>query len=202
MARGSIFHKAVEDWAATGKLVEPDDAEIWGWLLLLQSQWKPLRGMRFEVALGLNVDGGFTPVQELKPHVYTPAQDSVPSEYLLTAGRADVIWASRVGTGLCVHVLDWKTGAYPPENPATNLQFWALGMAAARMAMAESVQVGAYHARDGVFEWSDVVTVDGASWDERWEDVKAAATVGEEPKPGENCIKCWEKRECKFYEQA
>ncbi len=199
MARGSVFHASVEDWAKTGRLVLPEDAEIAGWLELLAYQWKPQKGMQFEIAAGLNVDGGYTPVQELKPHVYTPAQDSVPNEYLLTAGRADVAWVTADRTAW---VLDWKTGNYAPERPTTNLQFWALGLAICQWFKADSVAVGMYMARDGAFDWSEPVKVGSEGWAERLADVRAAATVGEEPKPGVNCIKCWEKKGCEFYEQA
>lgn len=192
--RGTLFHKLVEGWATTGVVPVCDDLEMQGWLDLLAMSWEPPKTALFELALGLGPNGEYVDVEEPLPHVYTPkAGLGVP---LLTAGRADVVWLI---DGI-VYVLDWKTGVWAVEQAATNLQFWALGLAAAAKVRAVGIRVGVCYVRDGVFEWSDLVEVGSLAHQERWEDVRAAATVGEAPRPGVNCIGCWERKSCSHAE--
>lgn len=213
--RGNAFHGAVETWHKTGVVPRVDDPEIQGWIDLLASQWRPTETMHIELAVGLGRNHRYVPVVEVHPHVYlpesmgvTPAMwdDASPfqqaqwqkdaTEILLTAGRADVM--DVVGNGRGVDGLDWKTGIWPPESIMTNLQQWALGLAAADKFGVQWIRTGLYFPRDGAFEHSDWVRVGSPEYDERLADVEQAATVGEEPKPGPNCDGCWEAKSCRY----
>lgn len=214
--RGTRFHKAVEQYVATGTPPFLEDMEEQGWLDLLAGIWKPPEGLRCEEALGLGHGGEYVPVVEVSPHVYLPLSMDVSSELwaaasrdsregwlehaarlMLTAGRGDAVQTiDRRGFRL-VRAWDWKTGAWPAEQVATNLQIWLVGLAACQMLHGDAVQVGIYYARDGAFDWSEVVFYGSEEWQARFEDVKAAALVGEEPRPeASRCSSCWERTEC------
>jgi hypothetical protein len=174
---------------------------IRGWLELLAMQWSPPPGALLEEAMGLCVDGHYVPVLEPQPHVYEPdpACELAPG-HLLTAGRADVVWCDK-GTAT---VLDFKTGRYAVDAPATNMQVAALGFAAADMFCSRDMRLGIYYARDGVFEWSDVIDLESPDAAALWSDVEAAALLDETPRPGEWCGTCWDKRtgRCAFAQKA
>lgn len=133
-ARGTVFHKAIERWRDTGEVPPVEDLEIQGWIDCLATQWRPQPGMELEIALGLSPDGEYVPVEEMPPgsHVYVPtlAAGGLKTP-LLVAGRADAVWWEDEHT---LRVCDWKTGVWPPEHPRTNLQLWALAIAAVRRA--------------------------------------------------------------------
>ena len=217
--RGTTFHGGVETWKKDGVVATVEDPEIQGWLDLLAMHWSPCRpSVHLELALGLGHSGEYVPVAEVAPHVYLPEVMAVTSAIwedadpftqaqwkktattlLLTAGRADSIeW---IPEHKAIDELDWKTGVWPPEGATTNLQRWAYGMAAARKFGAHWLRVGHYFPRDGSFDRSDWIEVDSPEWRERFEDVKAAALVGDDPKPGANCAGCWERKACQYAEK-
>lgn len=205
-ARGTVFHRGVESWRNTGQLPVVEDLELQGWLDCLATQWRPQPGMELEVALGLSPEGAYVPVQEMPPgsHCYVPTLEAGGIKTrLLVAGRADAVWWE---TETTLRICDWKTGAWPPEHPRTNLQLWALAIAAARRAQLSYdvpfVQPGLYLARSGVFDWADPVRVDSDEWIARFADVEAAALLDERPHPGPWCGSCWERKTCEHSEAA
>jgi hypothetical protein len=215
--RGNVYHAGVESAKVTG--VWPpsvEDPEIQGWLDLHATNWDPRKSnIHLELAVGLGHNGEYVPVVEVYPHVYLPRVMGVTvamwklaspflqaewlksaTELLITAGRADSIeW---IEEHKAVDELDWKTGIWPPEVATTNLQRWAVGMASARKFGALWLRVGHYFPRDGAYDRSEWVRVDSPEWQERFEDVKAAALAGDEPKPGDNCAGCWERKACRY----
>jgi hypothetical protein len=165
----------------------------------LLAQWTPPEKIMVEMALGLGEHGSYLRVTEPEPHVYVA--DANAGEALLTAGRADLVYLE----GDTVVVLDWKTGKYTPEDPATNLQLWALGIAAGELTRAEHIKVGLYMAQPGTFLWSTdnakPVARRSLEWSRRFADVQEAARVSAAGTPvptPDNCRSCWEKRNCEF----
>ncbi len=212
---GTAFHAAVAKWAETGALPPPDACggdEVRGWLELLAMQWSPPPRAMLEHAMGLSPSGRYVDVVEDPPdsHQYVAVDHDAEGPYpLLTAGRADVVWRDggmEPGEVLrdIATVLDFKTGRYAVEAPATNLQLAALGFAAADMFGSGHMRLGIYYARDGVFEWSDVIELDGDHAAALWADVEDAALLDETPRPGEHCGPCWERRmgRCSFAQQT
>jgi len=193
MDRGTEFHAAIERWKAKEQIPVLADLEIQGWIDVLAQQWDPL-GKRLEVAWGLGMDGSHIMVAEPRPHVYEPMSGGAP---LLTAGRADAVWIDAGDTLWCV---DWKTGVWPVENAATNLQANSAGIALARRWNAARYVPGIYYARDGIFEWGDPIDLGSDAAAEAFAAVKHAAELPPEPRPGDHCATCWEKRKnrCKF----
>ena len=192
MDRGTEFHAAIERWQAEGRIPVLDDLEIQGWIDLLAQQWDP-RGKRLEVAWGLGMDGSHVMVAEPQPHVYEPMSGAPP----LTAGRADAVW---IDTQNVLWVVDWKTGVWPVEPPATNLQANSAGLALARRWGASRYVPGIYYARDGVFEWGDPIEMSSDAAAEAFAMVKHAAELPPKAIPGDHCATCWEKRKnrCEF----
>jgi hypothetical protein len=187
--RGTIFHKAVEDWSRTGTLVPPDDPEIAGWCDLLVAQWKPPKGFVAEEAWGLDPTGQYCEVEEPEPHKYV-RPDGGP---LLTAGRCDGWWYDDKGA---LWLVDWKTGAWPVEAPETNLQVNAAGMALCLMNFSKGYVPAIYYARDGVFEWGTYTAVGSPEWRQRLGEVIVAATLDDQPHPGNHCATCFSRRSC------
>ena len=221
MDKGTLFHGVVEELVKTGRLRCSGNDEVDGWVDALLQQWRPAPGALVEIALGLGPGGVYVPVTEILPHHYVPdpVRGIVPLDVetvdhdmlsgpckcgathehrptILTGGRADFVRVELKGTS--VEVGDWKTGAYEPEDPNTNLQLNALGMAAAMRFGTLTYRTWLYMAQDARFVHGDPVVVNGGTWKERLDDVTAAATVGEEPRPGRNCFNCWERRGCQF----
>lgn len=193
-ARGSIFHAAVQAWIE-GQPSEPvDDSEIAGWLDLLASKWAPPAGTRCEVAWGLGGDGTYIEVEEAEPHVYRPVvrADGLDLE---TAGRADAAWGGHDGL---LYVVDWKAGKWPVAPASVNLQVNAAGSALGWAASAPGYVPGIYYARDGVFDWGDPVLYGTSAHLDIFEAVIRAARLDDEPRPGDHCAKCWERRACTF----
>jgi len=192
--KGHDFHGIVDEYVKTGQLKDAGSDEINGWVDNLMHRWRPKPGTLTEVALGLGPGPCYVEVCEPLPHVYAPTPEAGGlATPLLTAGRADI-----VTPGACLEVLDWKTGIYEPEDPNTNLQLWALGLAAGLRWHAHEVRVGLYMVQDCRFVWSDPVVVGSQEWQLRVTDVEEAATVGEKPVPGANCLSCWQRRNCEF----
>jgi hypothetical protein len=210
---GSLFHRAVEAWVKAGegppealgslhRDFNPDAPthEVQGWLDALAAQWQPHgHGILTEEAWGLTPRGEYAPVTEPEPHVYVA---EVP---LLTAGRADAAWieqwwhhdSEENDVMLDVlRVVDWKTGRHQVEEPGTNLQVNAAGIALARYVGAEAYRPGIYYARDAVFEWGEVVPLASGECGAILEEIRAAAEMDELPHPGEHCGACWEKGRC------
>lgn len=184
--RGTMFHAAVELWVRGGQLPEVNDLEIQGWLELLASQWWPPVNAEVEVAWGLRLDGTYVDVDEPEPHVYAAKDGSE----LLTAGRADVAYERR---GMLT-VIDWKTGKWPVTAATGNLQVNAAGLALAQRVGAVSYQPIVYYVRDGAFDDGDEVY--GRDFELMLAEVRAAATLPLEPRPGSWCDRCWERNVC------
>jgi RecB family exonuclease len=191
--RGTLFHKAVESWVTSGNLDAAcdmvADLEILGWLHLLAAQWTPPRDAEVEIAWGLRPDGTYTDVDEPEPHVYR-ARDGGE---LLTAGRADLAFCWSRGV---LHVIDWKTGKWPAPPAAVNLQVNAAGIALAERTGATHYVPAIYYVRDGVLDEGDTVAMGSPAHAAMLEAVRAAATLPPEPRPGDWCSRCWEKRAC------
>jgi hypothetical protein len=195
MGKGNGFHGVTEEFVKTSRLRASGDPQVDEWIDGLLSQWRPPPGTLVEVAMGLGPGGVYVPVTEILPHVYVP--DAGLTTPILTGGRADVV----IPEPTIVTVGDWKTGAYEPEDPNTNLQLNSLGMAAAKRWGVGAYRTWLYMAQDARFVHGDPVRVGSKEWDARLADVTAAATVGEEPRPGHNCINCWERRSCQFAQE-
>jgi hypothetical protein len=186
-ARGTTFHAAIETWLKEGAPPMLEDAEMQGWLDLLAMQWAPPPGARVEVPWGLTPAGDHAHVDEPEPHVYTSPDP------LITAGRADVSWLGFDGR---VYVLDWKTGKWPVTPAASNLQVNAAGIALAREIVAPAYVPGIYYTRDGAWDWGEPVEIGSVAHAEILADVHAAALLDNEPRPGDHCQTCWERRAC------
>jgi hypothetical protein len=192
--KGTKFGAVMETFVNTGQLPDAKDDTINSWVDNLLHRWRPRPGAVAEVPLGLGPGPTYVEVKEAKPHVYVPVKPGTP---LLTAGRPDV-----VHPGTQLEVIDWKSGIYEPEDPNTNLQLWALGISAGLRWHAHEVRVGLYMVQDCRFVWSDPVVVGSQEWQLRVTDVEEAATVGDKPVPGANCLSCWQRRNCEYATEA
>lgn len=188
MDRGNIFHKAMEAWIRTGKYPDLEDMEIQGWVDAFAAQWSPTPWVKVEIAWGLGEDGQHLAVEEPEPHKYA-AKGGLP---LLTAGRADLVYAYRK-EGI-LYIVDYKTGKSAVEPAPTNLQVNAAGLALADAFGARGYIPGVYLARDAAFDWGDPVEMGSAAAEDVFESVKAAALLPETPIPGDHCSYCWEMR--------
>lgn len=186
--RGVTFHAAVEAWIKTGELPMVDDLEMQGWLDLLESQWTPPVNAECEIAWGLRLTGSYTDVDEPEPHKYV-ARDGGE---LLTAGRADVAWEAR---GV-LHVVDWKTGRWPATAAPMNLQVNAAGIALAKRVGATSYRPAIYYVRDGAWDVGDEVPLGSPVGLGMLHEVRTAALLPPEPRPGSWCSRCWERKQC------
>jgi hypothetical protein len=191
--RGVAFHDAIEDWIGTGTLPVVEDAEIQGWIdLLADKLWPPhLTNAEVEVAWGLWDDGTYTPVSEAAPHVYVATEEAGP-RVLLTAGRADLAYEA----GGVVTVFDWKTGKWPVTPAVDNLQLNAAGIALAQRAGVDWYIPCVVYVRDGHFDWGVHVGRGAGDWAGKAEAVRAAASLPPEPRPGDWCGNCWERKSC------
>jgi hypothetical protein len=190
--RGTIFHKAIEDWAnsRTGQVSRVEDPEIQGWVDLLASQWKPPLGFQAEVKWGLGPNGEYKDVLEPEPHVYIAADGSE----LLTAGTADGAWEwSAVET---TYIADWKSGKWPVEPARTNLQVNSAGLALAVRNFTRFYRAGIYYPRDGIWDWGETIEVGSEAYRAHLAAVQASARLGTEPRPGPHCSACWSKSKC------
>lgn len=190
MDRGTAFHAAVERWLKTGELPIVDDLEMQGWIDLLACEWNPppARAMT-EIAWGLTPDGRFRAVEEPEPHVYR-ALDGSP---LATAGRADVVWTTEHNV---LTVVDLKTGRWPVAPAHENLQVNAAGIALAQAYMADAYVPAIYYARDGAWDMGEPVELRGPAHADMLRQVLEAAALPLEPRPGDHCKGCWERRQC------
>jgi hypothetical protein len=201
MDRGTAFHAAIECWARTGAPPVVADPEIQGWADLLCAEL-PHQGMGWipgvtvalvEEAWGLWDDGRYTPVSEPMPHVYAALGEYRDGVALLTAGRADLAWCAGAST---LVVLDWKTGKWPAPPAGCNLQVNGAGIALAQFTGMPWYLPGIYYARDGAFDWGDPVRMGSPEQLAMWRDVREAALLPPEPRPGEWCGDCWERKAC------
>lgn len=188
MDKGTLFHSAVELWVKTGKLPLLEDLEIQGWIDLLSMQWQPPTSTLVEIAWGLSPTGFHVHVEEPEPHVYR----AMDGRQLLTAGRADVLWRE----GDVLRVVDWKTGSWPVAPARENLQALAGAMALAMRFEVPSYQPGIYYARDGAWDWGDVVEFQTAEAGVDFAAVQDAAQLDDKPHPGDWCAGCWDKKTC------
>jgi hypothetical protein len=197
MSRGTLFHGHVERWVKEDRQPAADDIEIQGWLDLMASEWWPTMGHTFtELAWGLTIVGSYVEVVELEPHVYTVGPDELkrsPGATLLTAGRADLAWLDE---DHMLRVPDIKTGKWPVAPAAANLQVNAAGLALCQRFFARGYVPGVYYARDGAWDWGDPVEVGTPAWNIQMSAVMEAAKLPPEPRPGDWCGQCWEKRAC------
>lgn len=198
MDLGSFFHRLVEGRSiddARAEFPTLGDFEVRQaveWANYLDVTWPRPPGLEHEVALGLTDGGLYVPVEEPMPHVYAPRADLLGKVKLLTAGRADLVWPS---ADVC-HVADLKTGRHHVGEPGRRLQNLALGFAAADRGHFDKMRLGVYYARDGVWEWSDVITRVSAEGEALLNEVREAALLDESPRPGVWCAGCWERRTC------
>jgi hypothetical protein len=203
--KGTLFHAAVELWSSGGALPQVHDGEVQGWLDLLATTWRPLPGMVFELAMGLRPDGTGVVCDEPEPHVYVARDGSE----LLTAGRADVVRglfirhdrveqdgrSSLLIEHHLVIVRDWKTGKWSVDPPGRNLQTSALAIAACSIAGADGFMREIHYTRDGHTD-ADVepVLAGTPEYAALLEEVRAAALLDDQPRPGPHCEGCWESR--------
>lgn len=205
MDLGTLFHSLV-------KGVTMEDAEVFArahglddfdlrtaveWDNYMRATWRRPAGLEHEVALGLSTKGVHVPVVEVRPHVYEPdpARPAHAAVHeLLTAGRADLVWSE----GDVCHVADLKTGRHHVGDPGTRLQNLVLGFAAADRAGLPAMRLGVYYARDGVWEWSSVIELDGREAARLFDEVVDSARLDETPRPGLWCGSCWERRGCAY----
>lgn len=203
-AEGSRFGALVQAWVEGRPEPEPEALdEQYEAFLDLKRQWTPPPGAACEVALGLGKDGSYVPVVEIKPHYYAPADDghphgplpyllpaAGPRDILATAGRNDVAWIN----GDVAVVLDMKRSAFKYTDPETVPQLMALGCMWALANGLEFFQTGLYGLRDGTFQWArEIQRVSDALP----EVLEMAALPENEPRPGEHCQACYERRDCK-----
>jgi len=198
--KGTAFHGAIQAWARPGTVFpEVADDEVRGWLEMLAMHWAPRPGMLFELAVGLREDGSGVVCDEPEPHVYV-ARDGSP---LLTAGRADVVASSIVGDDVVafdrghhiVTIRDWKTGKWPVDPPARNLQTTALALAACSLVQADGFRREIYYVRDGFTDGDELPVMHGSpEWNDAMIAVLEAAKLDDTPRPGPHCGDCWESR--------
>jgi hypothetical protein len=197
--KGTLFHAAVELWSSGGALPQVHDGEVQGWLDLLATTWRPLPGMVFELAMGLRPDGTGVVCDEPEPHVYVARDGSE----LLTAGRADVVRGLMVPLfdHHLVVVRDWKTGKWSVDPPGRNLQTSALAIAACSIAGADGFMREIHYTRDGHTD-ADVepVLVGTPEYAALLGEVRAAALLDDQPRPGPHCEKCFDRRRCGSYQ--
>lgn len=188
--RGTTFHAAVESWVKTGIVPMVEDLEIQGWLDLLVCNWNP--GVsHVEVAWGLDMAGNFVDVDEPEPHVYT-AKDG--KTQLLTAGRADV--CTLTPTAPVAVLGDWKTGRWAVTPAEQNLQVNAAGIALAGKFKVDAYEPGIYYVRDGHWDIGPTVWRGTVEWESMLSEIRQAALLPDEPRPGEHCASCWERKRC------
>lgn len=198
MDAGSFFHRLVEGHSieeARAEFPKLDDFDVRTaveWANYFAASWPRPAGLEHEVALGLSLEGKYVPVEEPEPHVYVTARDTGRGVKLLTAGRADLVWVEAD----VVHVADLKTGRHHVGEPGRRLQNLALGFAAADRARCPLMRLGVYYARDGVWEWSDLIALGTPAAAELFIEVEQAALLDETPRPGPWCSGCWERKGC------
>jgi len=199
MDRGTLFHAAIEAWARTREVPVLEDLEMQGWIDLLASTWAPPVDGEYEVAWGLDgaLEDGVPPiyveVDEPTPHVYVARRGGA----LLTAGRADGIWT---GGDCSLVVCDWKTGKWPVTPGVDNLQVNAAGIALALKRGMTSYIPAIYYARDGYWDMGPRVVFGTPAFERIWGEIRAAALLDEQPRPGPWCSGCWDRklRRCTF----
>lgn len=211
-AEGTRFGSLVERAVKGLPLAEPEDRdEPWHWFEAFRGSWSLPDGVGCEVPLGLGADGLYVEVHEPEPHVYLPTEVGLVAlmtrrTQLLTAGRADLLW-----TGTCTasdyaanalttwhdvaHVGDLKRSAWRYGDPSRHPQLMALGLAYASREGLPFLRLGLYDARDANWEWGDVIDLreEGPGM---LEEIREMATMTDEPRPGDHCNGCWERRAC------
>ena len=188
---GTAFHAAVEAWKLTGELPQPADDEVRGWLdMLAATGWRPWAFSLLEVAMGLRADGTGVMCDEPEPHVYVARDGSE----IVTAGRADVV-TPEVYSGLVFVIRDWKTGRYHVDPPERNLQLASSGLAACSIGRADGFRREVYYAREGaLYKEEDPIMVGTPAYARVLDEVLTAARLDNEPRPGEHCRDCWDRR--------
>lgn len=192
--RGTVFHAAIERWAAIDDGASPvvNDQDVQGWIDLLETTWRPLPGMLFEVCAGLTAQGDAAWAEETAPgsHEYRRIGEGDP---IVTGGRADVVW-STIESGLhVVTVRDWKTGRWAVEPASSNLQVTSLALAFAMLADADAFRREIYYVRDGYCD-ADPLPIPTFEARAMLADVLEAAALDNSPRPGPHCEPCWERR--------
>lgn len=190
--KGTLFHAAIEAWAKNpGPPPEVSDPEVNGHLEMLAMSWAPTPWMRFELAVGLRANGTGVLCDEPEPHVYTSRDGSE----IVTAGRADVVWADSYHGTHVAYVRDWKTGRWSVTPATRNLQTSALALAVCSLAGAEGFVREIYYTRDGYLDADEApVMVGSPEYAQALADVLAAAAMDDSPRPGDHCGECWESR--------
>lgn len=187
MEKGTEFHECIQFQR------DSKDPEVQEWVVKARTGLNLPEGALTEFALGLSPAGRYVQVREVEPHVYEPTFEGTRGT-LLTAGRADVMWEAQRVTS----VGDFKSGKTQLGRPITLPQLLALGFAAADRNASDAMRVGVYYARDGLWDWSDVIGLESSEAGDAWELVQACALADEKPKPGDYCGTCWERKSCEF----
>jgi hypothetical protein len=183
MGRGTDFHECIKLGS------QSENPIVQGWLDVAYRAMKLPDDVELERALGLSRDGRYVHVDETEPHVYVQSDGGA---VMLTAGRADAVWMDAA----TVYLGDFKTGTSHLGPPEQLPQLAALGFAAADLHGAESMRLGIYYARDGQWDWSEVIPLDSPKAAELWDMVVACATADESPRPGPHCFSCFERKAC------
>lgn len=191
MDKGTAFHAAVETWIKTGELPNIADDEVRGWFEMFAAQWTPPRGCLVEVAWGLTPEMRYCEVEEPEPHKYV-RKGGGP---LLTAGRSDIVRYNGRGNG--VLIADWKTGKWAVSDAKENLQLAAAGISFCDLFGEAWYGPAIYYARDAVWDNGGCVFAQDAI-----EPVRAAALLDGSPVLGDHCENCWERKNCKAYQEA
>ncbi len=188
--RGHKLHAAIEQWKREGKVPNAfPGTELQEWLDKLSETWDPgeAEAIHLETAWGLSPSGDHVMVSVPRPLEY----ESLDGSPLLTAGRCDL--DEHFGSGV-LYTVDWKTGKWRVEPAKTNLQVNAAGIALAKRRGMRAYQPGIYYARDGEWDWGDVVELGSQAEADIFADIRAAATLPASPLPGPHCESCWESR--------
>ncbi len=198
---GSTFHAAVDAWCKTGVLPVLENLELQGWMDGMATMFQPKEGVETELAWGLTLDGVYCPVDEPEPHVYVPSRQffgQEPLPPLLTAGRADLIWED----GDLVWCVDVKTGRFPVTPATRNLQVNSAGMALASRVGASGYIPAVFYSRDSYFDWGDRVILGTSEHRAMFDEVREAALMDEQPRVGDWCGQCWERKRCPAYKEG
>lgn len=191
-AKGKAFHAALEQWHRDGFVAVLGDTDVAVWVaIMMENGWNWPDRCELEVAWGLDKWGAFCAVEEKPPgsHVYVPL-DGISD--LLTAGRADACWlADDVLT-----VVDWKTGRTMAPPARVNLQVNAAGIALAQKWKARAYVPCIYYAREGRWDVGDEVEIGAFLLNPIAQEIEDAATLDDQPHPGDHCGGCWERKNC------
>lgn len=190
--KGRAFDAALQAWYERGIVpTMPEDDDVTSWLAtMVEHGWAWPDGCELQHAWGMSKWGTYVAVEETAPasHVYR----ALDGEDLLTAGRLDIDW---MADDLLV-VIDWKSGRSLVPPARVNLQVNAAGIANAQRWKARGYVPGIYYAREGRWDMGDPVEMGSDDWEARFEDIRQAASLDDQPHPGDHCGDCFERKNC------